>query len=198
MYQITNTDIRHGYLWANKRCGFVGIPKTANMQFRQICSYYRMYNVHYYETPKPEYLFCVVRDPWKRTLSGIGEYRRRKRRHHKALTWRGLLKELLENPKKFDEHLEPQAAFMYGHKFTHIFKFEQMLDDALKFPFFANDPDLIKANIHPTRATRSQYLDLEQIQEENQDLLDQIVEKYYARDCEIWSSPEQYINKHVR
>ena len=197
MYQITNTNIQHGYSWANKQCGFVGIPKTANMQFRMICEHYQMSRGRHREPPSL-YQFCVVRNPWTRTLSGVGEYRRRKRRWNRSLTWRGLLEELLETPERFDEHLEPQVAFMYDFTFTHIFKFENMLDEALQFPYFATGEGVVRAHLNPARAQRSQYLDLAHIQNENQELLDMIVAKYYSRDYEIWLNPDKFINKPVR
>lgn len=198
MYQITNTNIRHGYVWANQECSFVSVPKTANMQFRKICGRYKMKYKHQDEVLDPAFQFCVVRNPWTRVLSGLGEYRRRRLRHDKKLTWRTLCERLLESPTQFDEHLEPQIAFMQGYTFTHIFKFENMLDDALNFPYFKNDPGWIKSNINPVRSQRSQHLDLVEIQKDNQDLLDQIVAKYYSRDYEIWLRPAMFVNKPVR
>ena len=103
-----------------------------------------------------------------------------------------------ETPERFDEHLEPQVAFMYDFTFTHIFKFENMLDEALQFPYFATGEGVIRAHLNPARAQRSQYLDLAHIQNENQELLDMIVAKYYSRDYEIWLNPDKFINKPVR
>lgn len=197
MYQITQTDIEHGYVFANVKCAFIPTPKCANMTFRAIGEPYKMDWVHTNELPPPEYRFCVLRNPWTRLLSGMGEYRRRRRWRWRSTTWRLLFEEFLENPAPFDEHLEPQLAYMHNYTFTHIFKFETLLDDALEFPYFQNNLDWIRANISMERAMISQHLDIQAVMAANRDLVDQIVAKYYARDYEMWLSPGDFINKKI-
>mgnify|MGYP001039950365 CR=1 FL=1 len=196
MYQITDRYIKHEYLWMNKTCGWVSIPKNANMMLRVVCDNFNMNYRHRTEV-NPKTTFCVMRNPYTRILSGIGEYRQRNLRHRSKVTWTQLLEKLLDDPKTFDEHLEPQVAFMEGYYFTHIMRFEKLLPELLEWEYFKKDSKFIKRIVSTERSQISKHMDLDTILNENKILVDSLVKKYYNQDYEIWLNPTKYLNKKI-
>lgn len=187
--------------WRNDEFAWISIPKNANMQFRSICKSLqatRQKNDGTY----PEIVVCVWRNPRTRLISGLGEYFHRKRRGGRrvitAEDYEKLLRELLQNPSKFDEHLEPQIVYAEGIKFSHVLKFEKLDQEMNRVPVFKQNPDSWHTRINADRLITSKHtknLSLTTIQDKNQELIDNIIDKYYSIDQKIFQDPGQLENK---
>jgi hypothetical protein len=198
-YQLTPTNLEHDYLWYNNNCGWVSVPKNANMMIRNICEHFNMDYKLKSVAERPVEMFCVVRNPWLRFVSGMAEclYRR-----HNGTT-RTSMNELLlaidqfyEEPHLFDEHLEPQIAYVHGYTFTKIVKFENLLNDLLKVEYLNKDKYLVARYTNPSLTQVSKYFNsIHQVVKQHELLINKVIEKYYARDYEIWLCPPEYENK---
>jgi len=198
-YQITDKILPERHVWHNKRCMWVSIPKNANMNFRYICTSMGM-EKKLYENQSADEVFCVVRNPLTRIISGIGEYKARYKRQD---TFEELLDELMQSPRSFDEHLEPQVFFINDIVFTHILKFEDINTQVRNLKYFRKNyvfhqrskMQEFMLNKNRTQISKHFKEPLTKLITHNKDTLDKIVEKYYSYDMEIWKNPEKFIGK---
>jgi len=200
-YQITRTDIGLGEVWANTQFCWTSIPKNANMVYRKILKDLDVPITRYRDDLGLDHSIFVIRDPRTRLLSGLGEYR--KRRHsakwhsNPDISVKHLLEDLINDPTCFDEHLEPQVAFIAGKSYTEILMFENLYQETLAHPFFAGHQQIVDRYMNAARLNNSKHhqQDLQQLIQEHQVLVDKAIELYYSVDYEIWSDPTSWINK---
>jgi len=200
-YQITDTEMPDRQVWSNEFCMWVSVPKNANMRFRAICnSIGMMKKQDDFEYP-PERFF-IIRNPYTRVLSGLGEFKSRNKRPEE---FEELLFEFKKDPKMFDEHLEPQVSFVYDIDYTNILKFEDLNNQIRTIKYLRknyifnekkNNPYL---KINRDRLSRSRHYKkpLEEIEKIYKNDLDEIINKYYGYDLEIWKNPNKYIGKKI-
>lgn len=190
-HKITATEIPSPrWVWQNNHCMWVSVPKNANMQLRKICTESDMPRVKYRGLPSTETV-CILRDPGTRLISALGEFKKRKRRGENISE---LMAILLADASGFDEHLEPQSFYISGMTFTHILKFEDLHDELHRVNWLSQNTDIIDKYINPRRLRNSKHhgKPLEQLIEQHQQLVDQIINKYYLRDLELWQNHLAY------
>jgi hypothetical protein len=191
--------------WRNSDLLWISIPKNANTQFRSICENLGAKRQKLNLKNLPELIFCVWRNPRTRLVSGIGEYYDRpiKERYFRQFGKRAILmqrptlsqgqyteylEKLYRNPYHFDEHLEPQIVYAQGLKYSHVLRFEQLIDDIQTIEMFKGNPHLYK-NLEPQRTTTSQHtknFTIDDVINDNNDLIDSIIKKYYSEDLDIY------------
>lgn len=194
--QITRKSLGPKYAWHNEHCTWISVPKNANMMFRKLCTAIGMYKQ--LRTSLAPISFAVVRDPKTRLFSGICEYMKRSR---KPITEASIVDTLIDfryNSAFFDEHLEPQTVWLHGTAFTHLVRFENMIEDTMRIPYLhANAEKVLKA-INPVKLKRSKhYIDMGGFVVKYSELLDSTVEKYYQQDMDLFNNIRSYENKEI-
>lgn len=195
-HKITDTVFPDPFwVWHNCHCTWISVPKNANMQLRKICTACNMSRVKFQNTDSTETV-CILRNPKTRLISALGEFKKRKRRKE---TINELMEILLADPRSFDEHLEPQSFYVHGVKFTHILKFEQLDQELHRVEWFAKHPEPLKNYINPARLQKSRHHGTppDQLASEHSKLVDDIVNKYYAYDLELWQNHTAYQQKQL-
>ena len=179
------------WVWQNEHCMWVSVPKNANMQIRKICTACGMPRVKHQDLTHSAETVCVLRDPRTRLISALGEFKKRKRRSENL---NKLLEMLLDDASGFDEHLEPQSFYISGIVFTHILRFEDLHNELNRVDWFSQYSTVIDKHINSQRLTSSKHHKStpEQLAQQNQQLVDQIINKYYRRDLEIWQNRFAY------
>jgi len=181
--------------WKNDDFAWVSIPKNANSQFRNICASFnatRQKNNGTY----PATRICVWRNPRTRLISGLGEWcKRRGPNRGKPLTldaYGSLLTDLLNDSSRFDEHLEPQIVYAGGICFTHVLCFENLIDEMLTVPAFKSHPEKWNKVLKADKLTSSKHTNnaggLDAVQQQHKQLIDQIINKYYKQDQEVYEN----------
>lgn len=194
--KITNCD-PHLIVWYNRDCLWAGIPKNANMVYRNICRQLSMehqpkvLNLKEFNAISTESV-CVLRNPVYRLFSGLGEYK--KRQGHKNKEISTLLEELLKDPFDFDEHLEPQLVYIEGRAYTHILAFENLLEETLTVDYFKKHEHIIEKAIRPM-GERSKYFNepISDLYEQHKSIVDDIISKYYQKDLKMWQNRQKYV-----
>lgn len=181
--------------WRNNKLFWTSIPKNANMVFRGICQRYGAprQKVNLDIQPYPNVVFCIWRDPETRLISGLGECAKRQRRgRFTAELATQMLEELSVSADKFDEHLEPQVMYATGFpiRYTHVLRFEHLLDDMQTVDIFKNNTNPWRQYIHPDRITKTHHAigtSIEEILNQNKALVEHIIKKYYSEDLDIFN-----------
>lgn len=197
-YQITKTDIGLGLVWANAEFCWTSVPKNANMVFRNFLQKIGIPAVPYNHELGLNYNVCVMRDPRTRLISGMGEYCRRQRLENSGPALQTLFETLLNDSSQFDEHLEPQVAFLQGKSYTHILKFENLYVETIQHPYLSSHEPIISRYMNPDRLGNSRHYEhesLEDIYKAHQTVCDDIIDRYYRRDHDIWSDRDSYTGK---
>lgn len=199
MHQITDCNhcaIHPERMWHNPECLWIFVPKNANMMMRKICADFGMHRTKD-RGQHSKYSVCIVRNPYTRLISGFGEYSKRNRDRRPLAE---LLEHFADDPSGFDEHLEPQLFYLQSRSYTHILKFENLLDDLLLVPYFSTKPDVINKHLKPQRLQKSKHYSksLEHILSEHSVVIDSIVHKYFSRDLHIWQNTDKYRNNKVK
>lgn len=192
--QITLKPLGLKYTWQNESCSWVSVPKNANMMFRKLCTAIGMHKqIRYNLSPES---FAVVRDPRTRLFSGICEYLRRL---HQPITEAKIIDNLIDlryNPSKFDEHLEPQIVWLNELSFTHLVRFEYMIEDTMRIPYLRQHEKMVLKSIKPNRLTTSRYyIDMNGFIAKHQALIDSTIDKHYKQDLELFNNIRNYENK---
>lgn len=197
--KITNTNIKPTGIWYNPDCMWTSVPKNANMMYRQMCTEMNMVHCQYQNHVAKESV-CVLRNPYTRIVSGIGEYTKRHSTKFNGVPFESMLYRLLNTPQKFDEHLEPQSFYISGKKYTHVLKFEDLYNETLRVKYFAKHRNLVDKFVEMRRTRRSRYFreSPEELIQKHQDLFDQIVEKYYQKDLELWKNHRSFENVRIK
>src|SRR5210317_751 len=172
--QITNKDFKSIDVWHNPKCMWVSIPKNANMVYRGICNKTGIKKVKYTDQTADE-VVAVIRNPYTRLLSGLGECQKRKKMQKLSTTQ--LLEKLLHSAADFDEHLEPQAMYLHGKTYTHILLFENLLEETLRVNFFKQHEKIVTNAVRPERTKKSKHHSgsLDDVINQNKELCDEIV-----------------------
>ena len=195
--QYTKTNLGKPAVWANEECMWTSIPKTANMAYRQVCKQFKLLQIDYDYKPR-KYSICVFRNPVHRLFSAVGEYKKRKSDKRPLAE---VLEALLEDIYPFDEHIEPQLVFTQNKSYTHILKFENLIEESINIPCFSSKPNIIHNHLrqHELSPSRSKYheSDLDQLYKDNSRIVDDIINKYYSKDVLIWQNREKYIRKPI-
>ena len=118
---------------------YLAIPKNANMLIRNVLVR-NDFGVRKFRSdlekdyphkifPGSTRVFTIIRDPYTRLISAMGEYlkRREKIRVMKTDLIVTRLNEFLNDPGKFDEHLEPQSLFIWPEWPTAWIDFDNMM-----------------------------------------------------------------------
>jgi hypothetical protein len=196
-YQITPANLERNIAWLNEENLWISIPKNANTQMRKVCK-----DVGLIRQTIPDdssefkNTICVLRNPTTRLISALGEFKARFRTETDTI--QNLLFEFIEEPLNFDEHLEPQLAFITGHAFTNILMFESLFQELQTIPIFRYNNVKLKQRINPIQLNMSRHFypeSIEKIYFDNQRAVDHAVNKYYQRDLEMWLEPLKFINK---
>ena len=194
MHQITKTDLGLGMVWADQHCAWTSVPKNANMIMRKTLGLIGLEFVRW--DPRrhgQQFSFFIVRDPRTRVLAGISEYRKRHRDQHNY-SIQELMERLLVDPLGFDEHLEPQVAFVAGKTYTHILQFESLPTELQRIPYLDQHREIFDRWIKPEHLVKSKRHDmsLDQMYISHQYIVDQLVTKYYGYDLAIWQHPHHW------
>lgn len=188
---ITDTLRGKRQIWRNENFGWISIPKNANMQFRHIMGKLKAkrLNIESFDT-LPDVTVCVWRNPRTRLLSGLGEClsRRKGIKGLNSAKYTEWLEKLLSDPHQFDEHLEPQIVYTHSIAYTHVIKFENLLEESQK----VFDPVLAKRFLNPGRTKKSKHTkeSLDDIIKQNENLITDIIDKYYSLDEKIFQNTE--------
>ena len=185
--KITAVEIE-SEIWCNNQLGWIAIPKNGNMATRRLCDRLNMRRQPY-TGQQPEKLFCVIRDPQTRLISGLNEFKMRKLGKN-YFNWpiQDLLEMLLDKPHRFDEHLEPQALYLGEHRFDYVCKFENIFQDICdipEIPVVHTEKTISQAKANSSKAGK-----IDVILADNRCLVDAVLEKYYQQDLEIYNNPQ--------
>lgn len=188
--------------WRNNDFMWVSIPKNANMNFRSICQKMGAMKQDWPRLlDRPSTIFSVWRNPRTRLVSGMGEYLART--HKKSVSHRAYsehFKLLLADASGFDEHLEPQIVYANGVTFSHLLEFEDMINEMMRVPVLENNQSVWRSNIQPKKTQTSKHAkgtSIEDIISDNHTVIENLIEKYYAQDLEIWTNLSDYEGKHL-
>ena len=198
-YQITQTNIGVGRVWANREFCWTSVPKNANMRFRHIMRELHIPETTYSLDVGTLYNVFVIRDPVTRLLSGLGEYQQRSGQRKSVEFWT-LMERLLHTPERFDEHVEPQAAFVAGKTYTDIFRFENLIESLCQHSYFAAHHRVIHKHLTQSKLQQSKHhvgQDLNRLYRDHRNLVDSVIKKYYNIDMEIWQDPQGWLNRRI-
>jgi hypothetical protein len=169
------------------------VPKNANMMMRKICEATGMSRVKLKDQASTETV-CILRNPRTRLISALGEFRKRKRRSESL---EQLLENLLNDPTGFDEHLEPQLHYIEGIAFTHILKFEKLDQELQRSIWFKQHQPVVESHLNPDRLANSKHhqTSIESLLKQHHGVVENIIDRYYTRDVELWQNHLNYQNQ---
>lgn len=196
--QITDTNLGTNVVWANAEFCWISVPKNANMVYRLILQNIGVPRVAYQPMHGQQWSVFVIRDPRIRLISALGEYSVRQRVRNRSL--QALLQALIDNPSKFDEHLEPQSVWVQGRSYTDILLFENLYQETVEHPFFASHQKVVDRYLKSDRLNNSKHhrgKSLHQLYLDHQDLVDIAVKKYYNKDLDIWNDRKNWTGKEL-
>lgn len=190
-HKITNTPMPSPiWFWHCDQFAWVSVPKNANMMMRKICLGMRVNRKRFANQASNETV-CILRNPRTRLISALGEFRKRKRRSE---TLDELLDLLLKDPSGFDEHLEPQCFYVHNIAFSHILKFENLDAELMRVDWIRQHSEVVQRHLVPNllKESRNHTTSIATLLEQHHGIVENIIDRYYARDAELWTNHINY------
>jgi len=154
--------------------GYISIPRNSSKFHRGI--YGSEQNKSQWS--KTNTWYAVIRNPRHRLISGLQECDRRVLKSNK--TPDRLMIDLLRDPARFDEHVEPQAFFLsQSPKPPLLFNFHKQREQMCAY--FKHEPSFVQ-RVLPVDPP------LKDIRQWSIELIDRCIEKYYATDVKLWET----------